>query len=366
MTRLLRWGALALLLAVAAPLAAQDAGVGDTGLADTGLAETGVGDTGVLGDTQSALNYADWESMATRAEAEIEARNTTDQRLEEIRSQLAKWRAAFLGAQSANSARIGTLRQQLEALGPAPAAGASEPDEISKRRQELADQLVRLQAPGIAAEEAYRRADGLIREIDRTLRERQADELLQLWPSPVNPGNWPEAAIGLRDTLIRLWDEATEAWADPQTRAGMFDNLPLILVLMITALALVVYVRRWVERYALRLLDGASARGRNVWSLLASLGVILFPTLGVVALATALVASGMLGEIGASVTAALPGMGFVVFAAAWLGARAFPKTQGEDAVLPLPTERRAEGRFLALLMGLVLAAQMLANSQLMR
>ena len=328
----------------------------------TGLADTGLADTGVLGDTQSALNYADWESMATRAEAEIEARNTTDQRLEEIRSQLAKWRAAFLGAQSANSARIGTLRQQLEALGPAPAAGASEPDEISKRRQELADQLVRLQAPGIAAEEAYRRADGLIREIDRTLRERQADQLLQLWPSPVNPGNWPEAAIGLRDTLIRLWDEAAEAWADPQTRAGMFDNLPLILVLMITALALVVYVRRWVERYALRLLDGASARGRNVWSLLASLGVILFPTLGVVALATALVASGMLGEIGASVTAALPGMGFVVFAAAWLGARAFPKTQGEDAVLPLPTERRAEGRFLALLMGLVLATQMLRGA----
>ena len=173
--------------------------------------------------------------------------------------------------------------------GPAPAEGESEADEISSRRQELAQQLVKLQAPGIAAEEGYRRADGLIREIDRTLRERQADELLQLWPSPVNPGNWPEAAIGLSDTVLRLWDEAVTAWTDPKQRTELFDNMPLILVLLGVALALVVYVRRWVERFAERLQQGASVRGRKVWSLLASSGEIILPTLGVVALALSLI-----------------------------------------------------------------------------
>jgi len=343
MIRWLQW--LGLVVLLAGPLAAQD------GVPGVAVAQDG-----------AALSTDDWERMAGRAEAEIGDRNSSAERLEEIRLQLAQWRAALLDAQSANSARIGTLRQQLAALGPAPVAGASEADEISKRRQELADQLVRLQAPGIAAEEAYRRADGLIREIDRTLRERQADQLLQLWPSPANPGNWPEAAIGLSDTVLRLWDEAVTAWETPKSRAAMFDNLPLILVLTVTALALVVYVRRWVELFAQGLLDGASVRGRKVWSLLASLGEVILPALGVVALATALAASGMLGEIGGSITAALPMMGFVVFSAAWLGARAFPKTQGEDAVLPLPPERRAEGRFLALLMGLVLAAQMLRGA----
>ena len=347
MIRWLQWLGLVVLLAgpLPCPLAAQDVVPG------VEVAQDG-----------AALNTDEWERMAGRAEAEIGDRRSGSERLEEIRLQLAQWRAALQGAQSANSARIGTLRQQLAALGPAPVAGASEADEISRRRQELADQLVRLQAPGIAAEEAYRRADGLIREIDRTLRERQADELLQLWPSPVNPGNWPEAAIGLSDTVLQLWDEAVTAWETPKSRAALFDNLPLILVLAITALALVVYVRRWVELYAQRLLDGASVRGRKVWSLQASTGEVILPTLGMLALATALVASGMPGEIGLSITSGLPVMGFVVFSAAWLGARAFPKTQGEDAVLPLPPERRAEGRFLALLMGLVLAAHMLRGA----
>ncbi len=346
MTRVLRWLVLALSL-LAAPLAAQI----------LPGAEPSAGLEPVI-DTEN-LNYDDWEAMAERAEAEIANRNTSTDRLELIRSQLAQWRAALLDAQSANSARITTLRQQLEALGPAPAEGETEAEEISKRRQELASQLVRLQAPGIAAEEAYRRANGLIAEIDRTLRDRQADQLLQLWPSPVNPTNWPEAAIGLSDTLLRLWDEAATTWTDRNRRAELFDNMPLILILLVVALALVVYVRRWTEAFAERLLTGASARGRNVWSLLASTGGVILPTLGMVALAAAFVASGMPGEIGIQITAALPMVGFTIFSAAWLGRRAFPVTQGDDAVLPLPPERRAEGRFLGVMMGVVLAADQL-------
>ena len=344
MIRLIRGLALILTLA-AAPLAAQD-------LAGPPDLEEIVGDG-------SVLNYGDWDQMAVRAEAEIAERNTSDERLEEIRGHLAQWRAALLTAQNANSARIATVREQIAALGPAPAEGETEAEEISSRRQELAQQLVKLQAPGIAAEEGYRRADGLIREIDRTLRERQADQLLQLWPSPLNPGNWPEAAIGFADTVQRLWDEVSEAWNDPKARGGLFDNLPLIAVLLIVAGALVIYVRRWIELFAERLQAGASVRGRHFWALIASLGGIVLPTLGVVSLSWALLASGMLGDVGTLIAMALPFAGLVVFSMAWLGARAFPRLQDDDAVLPLPPERRAEGRFLSVMMGLVIAAEML-------
>ncbi|WP_295079644.1 DUF3772 domain-containing protein [Tabrizicola sp.] len=349
MRRLLLWLGLVLALA-AVPVLAQD----QTGENAPTAAEPAA--------DGAELDYALWERMAERAEAEIGNRYTSTERMEEIRAQLAKWRAALLNAQSANSARIATVRQQIDALGPAPAEGATEADEISARRQELAGQLVRLQAPGIAAEEAYRRADGLIDEIDRTLRDRQADQLLQLWPSPLNPGNWPEAAIGFADTVQRLWDETVEAWDDPKARGELFDNLPLILTLVIVALALVFYVRRWIERFAERLQEGASVRGRHFWALLASMGGIILPTVGVVLLSWAFLASGMMGDVGTQIAEVLPVAGFVVFSAAWLGARAFPRLQGEGAVLPLPPERRAEGRFLSVMMGLVIAADMLRGA----
>ncbi|NHB78333.1 DUF3772 domain-containing protein [Rhodobacter calidifons] len=355
MRRPLLWLGLALGLALtAAPVPAQDQ-------ARTAAAGSEVEIEAPAADSPE-LDYALWERIAERAEAEIEDRNTPSERLEDIRTRLAKWRAALLAAQSANSARIATLRQQIEALGPAPADGAVEAEEISARRQELTNQLVKVQAPGIAAEEAYRRADGLIDEIDRTLRERQADQLLQLWPSPLNPGNWPEAAIGLADTVQRLWDEILEAWQTPAARQTLFDNLPLILVLVVVAAALVIYVRRWIEAFAERLQVGASVRGRHFLALIASLGGILLPTLGVAALSRAMLVSGMLGEIGTLIAMVLPVAGLLVFVFAWIGARVFPRVQDDDPVLPLPPERRAEGRLLSVLMGLVLAANLLRGA----
>ncbi len=89
--------------------------------------------------------------------------------------------------------------------------------------------------------------------------------------------------------------------------------------------------------------------------MLASLGQVAVPTLGMVALSAALLQSGMMGEITGYLAMGLPILGLAVFVAIWLGGRAFPKVQGEDPVLPLPPERRAEGRFLGTMMGLVLA-----------
>jgi small-conductance mechanosensitive channel len=215
---------------------------------------------------------------------------------------------------------------------------------------------VKLQAPGIAAVEAYRRADGLIREIYRILRDRQADQLLQLWPSPVNPVNWPEAAVGISDTLLRFWDEVAENWDEPAVRERFLGKLPLVLALIGLGMGLVIYARRWIEGFADRLAARGSEARRQVLSLLASLGQVVVPTLGMVALSAALMQSGLMGQVTGLVALGLPFLGLSVFVAVWLGGRAFPKVQAEDPVLPLPPERRAEGRFLSAMMGLVLAA----------
>lgn len=316
------------------------------------------------GDQTPSLDYDAWNRMAIRAEEATEDAASTSVELEHLRAQLVDWREALSGAQSANSARIATLRTQITALGPAPADGVVEAEEIAKRRSELTDQLVRLQAPGIAAEEAYQRADGLIREIDRVLRERQANELLQLWPMPINPANWPAGLRVLSDTTVMIWNETALLRRDPEARAELADNLPVVLALLLMAGGILWRGRPWINRVTHRLQDRSSARGRRTWALLASLGQILVPVLGVVLLSVALQMTAMLGLLGQVIVENLPGIGMVYFAAAWLGGRVFPQGARADAALHLTAERRAEGRFLSKAFGGLLGLETLRQAAL--
>jgi len=305
----------------------------------------------------AGLDYAAWERTASRAEAAIEGRDTTDLALDLLRAQLVDWREALLGAQSANSARIATLRAQIAALGSAPAEGVVEAEEIAARRSELTDQLVRLQAPGIAAEEAYRRADGLIREIDRVTRERQANELLRLWPSAINPANWSAAVRAASNLAVGLWDETAAQRADPAARAELVDNLPLIVLALGFAGLVFWRGRAWIDGHVARLQARATQRGARIWSFLASLGLIGVPLLGVMALSTALHLTAMPGVVGSVIVQALPTLGFALFAAVWLGGRLFPPSGGDAGPLHLTDERRAEGRILTSSFGLLLAIE---------
>ncbi len=316
----------------------------------------------VPGPLASDLNYADWEKLARRSEAMMAGGIATGVLLEQQRAQIVDWRAAFLAAQGSNTTRIATLRGQITALGPAPADGATEAEEIATRRRELTEQLVRIQAPVLAAEEAYSRADGLIREIDRLLRERQADELMRLWPMPVNPANWPEAVRSLGDTGGNLWREVARNWADASVRDAAADKLPLILGLFLFGVALVWRGRRWFERLPNRLQQNASARGREIWALMASLGQIVVPVLGVLALATAATATGLPGPLGAVVLGELTGAAFTAFAARWLGFRVFPKNSHTSAHLEMSEDDRRQGRFNATALGLLLAVEGLRQS----
>lgn len=311
---------------------------------------------------QSAVaDPAAWETVAAAAEQAVASDATPDAVLERLRGQIADWRAAHLSAQNANSARIATLRQQIDALGPAPAEGQTEAPEIAQRRTELTDQLARLQAPGLAAEEAYRRADGLIREIDRVLRERQADQLLRLWPSPVNPANWPAGLAALTDAGARLWSETGSRWRLTEARRTLWGNLPLIGLLMLGGLGLIWRGRPTIEGWSQRLSEQASARGRRVWAFLASLGTIVVPVLGTVAFSQALLLTGLLGIDGTQLARRLPGIGFLVFTALWVGGRVFPRGLGDGGPLNLTPERRAEGRLHAASLGLLLGLEALAN-----
>ncbi|MGB7244259.1 MAG: DUF3772 domain-containing protein, partial [Sulfitobacter sp.] len=137
-----------------------------------------------------------WESAAGRAETAIDDRTDDSKTFEALRARITEFRSDFAGARQVNAERIETLRAQIAALGEV-AEGTQEPVDIADRRRELEQQLATLQAPVLVADAAFRRADGLIREIDTIIRDRQTRTLLSLGPSPLYPPHWGPAVLDL-------------------------------------------------------------------------------------------------------------------------------------------------------------------------
>ena len=105
---------------------------------------------------------AEWQKTATRAEQVIDANRASNAALEQLRSELARFRQTFLSSGTDNADRIRTLEGQLEALGPPPAEGETEAEDIAQLRASLRDQLTDLRVQQVVSAEAYRRAQRLV------------------------------------------------------------------------------------------------------------------------------------------------------------------------------------------------------------
>lgn len=311
----------------------------------------------------TAPDYEAWRLFAQAAEDMLDRSGVSSEILNNLRSELTSYRSRFLAAQDANATRIASVREQIAALGPPPEEGATEASEIAARRAELNEQLTTLQAPGIAAQEAFRRADGLIRQIDTTLRERDAEALLTLWPSPVNPVNWVAAADAVWGTSFAAVSQVVGALDDPARMREFRSNLPVTLLLFLMSGLALWRGRSWVESIVSRLLDeSGSRRGKRMLGRLVSLAQILVPATAVVALGTALELTSLLGDIGTAITFGLIWGGVSYFAARWAGRQLFPIEESSSAPLRLPDARRREGRLWANMIGAALAVQMIMDS----
>ena len=246
-----------------------------------------------LTDRQSEY-YQDWISTADRAESVIQANRASNAALENLRSEINEYREDFNKARSANTDRIQTLESQLKALGAKPADGETEPEDIAKLRAHLEDQLNSLRVPRIISEEAFSRANGLISEIDRIIRDRQKRELLKRGPSPFNPVYWGPAWVDVKEATRSLINETVENMRTAVVHERIRERGLGIVVLLAMSVVLLLFGRSWSEKGGayLRSLGG---RGSGVWTFVVSLLRILLPWLGVVLLVSAVVLTGVLG-----------------------------------------------------------------------
>lgn len=307
-------------------------------------------------------DYTAWDRVATRAERSLESGAVSTFALDRLRAELAGWRDQFLDAQSLNSSRIGTVRAQLDALGAAPADGATEPMPISSRRSELAGQLDRLRSPVILAQEAHTRANGLIGEIDAVMRMREAERLTTRGATPADPANWSLAITAIWQGLSAVVVESKARFATSFKNGTIWSDLFGAAGLMIlVSIGLFWRSRAWVMALN-RQVTERNLRGADVWKFIVSLGLIALPYIAVLLLAEALKTTQILGFRGTTILSALPNAAMYVIVGRWLSMQFFSVIEAEKGPLCMSAEDRLRGRrilkqlFWSLAIGAVMVA----------
>jgi potassium-dependent mechanosensitive channel len=307
----------------------------------------------------AAPDYDGWDIIAGRAERSLLAQRAADHAFEALRDTMLAWRDRFLNAQDSNQARIDTLQSQFDTFGVVPENGGKEAVEITERRDELAAQLAEALAPQTRAQEAWSRADGLVREINALLRLRQTDALLRLGPTPLNPAYWSGAVEAISGSLFEVASEISEAYRSQTRLAETRENLPQSISYLLLAAVLLWRGRRWMEDITQRLQGRLGRGGNELAGFVASLGMFLLPVIGLFALTRALNATALLGFHGQIIASNLPQTGISFFMALWVATHLFAKHPHANPVLNLSQEARREGRIYAGSLGLLSGLTML-------
>ncbi|SMO60403.1 DUF3772 domain-containing protein [Paracoccus laeviglucosivorans] len=307
-----------------------------------------------------APDYTAWEKVAGQAEQILQSDQANDARLQSIRDEMVKWRDRFKAAEGTNSTRIGTLKDQIGALGPAPAEGQTEAEDIATRRKQLNDQLSELQAPGRQAVEAFGRADGIVQQLDQTVRQRQTYALVRQTPTPLNPANWPPAITEAADLFTKVANEVRTRWSDFGSGPDVTSRMLVTAGFLLAALLLLSRGRRWVDSLPTRLSTRASERSRAAVIFGVSLGQIAIPFIGVLLATGALIATNLFGAWGRPLLLSMPAASLSLFGGIWLARRLFPEPEATVSMpLPLADDQRKQAAFRAAMLALAMALHQL-------
>ncbi|WP_164658931.1 DUF3772 domain-containing protein [Tropicibacter sp. Alg240-R139] len=266
--------------------------------------------------------YKGWLSTAERAEEAVDANKASNAAFEQLRADINDYREIFDRVRNQNSERIRTLDGQIEALGPAPTDGKTEATDLAQLRKHLEDQLDAVQVPRIIAQEAFSRANGLIDEIDRVIRGRQAKKMLERGPTPLNPVYWPLAWHDIQESSRALVNETVVNIRADTVREQVQNNAPAIIVLLVISAVLLWRGKTW-SQYAGDYLRSLGGRGTGVWTFVTSLFRIFLPWLGVMCLWSAVYLTGVLGIRGLLLWEQVPVWAATILYFNWIGRHLF-------------------------------------------
>lgn len=311
--------------------------------------------TPLAAQDSKSIDYDAWAKDSDRAETLLESGDASDEGLTRTRGLLVDWRGRFQDGQNANGDRIDAIRQQIEALGPAPAEGASEDADIANRRGELNKQLSELQAPRLAAVEALSQVNSIINRLDTVRAERQAQEMARLAPSPLLPSSWSDAGATALQLAEGFGTEAAETGQKDRSWDDLRSELPRAVAYLLGALALLTLGRHWIGSLPSRLSARASEYSRAVVAFITSLGQIVIPMIGIFLLVRGLKATNYPGAWTTPLLDAVPFAAVVLFSGTWLGRTLFPRRAIAYDTLQMTEADRNKARRMTITLSVIFA-----------
>ncbi|MBB4120666.1 DUF3772 domain-containing protein [Martelella radicis] len=190
-------------------------------------------------------------SLLDRTEQQIVGGVLPESTLKTLRASLARQRAAAFEVIESGSVIVRSLEAELSALGPVPDDGSTEPAAIAEERAQLREALAVARTPIIDARQNFERSEVLIHEVDRILRERGFNSLLQRLPTPLNPLNWNTSVNELTTLVIAQSMALSEALGDREERVP----LPILIGLFLLGLIVTYLVHPYAVKKATQFLE---------------------------------------------------------------------------------------------------------------
>ena len=302
----------------------------------------------------TALDYNDWDATAEMVEEALLDGTVSELFLITLRDEIAERRAEFQLAQNVNETRLKNLSDQLVSLGEKPEEG-TEAIEISERRNQLINQIDRLMVPRIRALEAFKRADGLIGEIDIFLRAQKTDNLLQIEKTPLDFRIWPNAFAEFNERIGEMFIEVVNAWNTPAVKEQFRGKIVTIIGLFAVVIVLLTQGFKWIDRLSVTVKKRQDETSHGLATYLRSLMKVanIFLCLYLVLLAWQ--ASQLYGTQTKHLAENILWSVLPIFGALWIALRIFPVGKDETSPIEVPSYLCKQAQVLTLVVGITLA-----------
>ncbi len=297
-----------------------------------------------------------WETTLVRAKARAADPNATTPELEALRDQLLRMRSAAIELEAASAIEVTDVKARLETLGPAPADGATETDEVAQLRAQITAELSASQGPLLEAQDFHRRALAMIRDIDRIVRARFTDGLTRRGPTPLRPAHWWSTIEAVTRNLVAEKQAIAAVWSDPEARGAIQRRVPIDLALASVGIALTFGLRRRLVRWV----EAALSRVQNPRAIgpliaLRNFSKLIVPLVGAGLLFAALDPAYLTDPVGKTIFFDLPAFLVAIIAASWLGSSVFAPRLAAYRLAPVSDDEATVGAWLTLACGGLIA-----------